>query len=291
MSPRRIILLVVGAVALIALYGSIFTVRETEQVIVMQYGNPKRIVQDAGLHFKLPVVQQAQYLDKRILNLDVHLDEVIASDQKRLVVDAFARFRIVDPLLTFQSVTDENGARRQLEIIVKSNARKVLGNQPFRNIVSGERAELMHQIRDAVNTEAVNFGIEIVDARLKRVDLPQQNEQNIYARMRTEREREAQEARSEGEEQKQRIMAQAERERTVLIAEAQRDSEILRGEGDSEAVRIFAEAFGKDEDFYEFYRSMQAYRVALGKNDTTLILSPDSQFFKFFEGSAGRGGN
>lgn len=267
-------------------YMSVFTVFQTQQAIVLQFGNPVNIIRDPGLHFKAPW-QNVLYLDNRILNLDVHPQEVIASDQKRLVVDAFARFRIIDPLLTYQRVRTEQGARQQLETVLGSNIRRTLGSETFVTLLSGERAALMLQIRDNVNEEAKNYGIEIIDVRIMRADLPEANSAAIYGRMRTEREREAREARAEGREQGVRIKAQAERERTVLLAEATRDSEILRGEGDGRAVKIFADAFGTDEEFFEFYRSMQAYQVALGNDDTTLVLSPKSEFFKFFESAKG----
>ncbi|RMD90759.1 MAG: protease modulator HflC [Alphaproteobacteria bacterium] len=288
MSIRSLALIALGFVILLVLSAGMFTVRETEQGIVMQYGEPKRVVRDAGLHWKVPVLQQVKYLERRILNLDMPAQEVITSDQKRLEVDAFARFRIVDPLLTYQAVGTEERAALQLSNIVQSNVRQVLGAEAMRSIVSGERGALMARIRDLVNSEAKGMGIEIVDMRLRRVDLPEANSKAIYERMRTEREREAEEARAEGREQAARIRAQAERERTVLLAEAQRDAQRIRGEGDGRAVKIFADAFGKDPEFFAFYRSMEAYRKALDDNNTTLVLSPDSEFFDYFEDRDGR---
>lgn len=262
--------------------GSMFTVNEMQQAIVVQFGSPQRIVQTAGLHFKIPFIQDVRYLDKRILNLDVPAQEVIAADQKRLVVDAIARFRIIEPLLMYTRVRTENGARQQLNTVLVSNIREVLGSEVFVTLLSGERATLMHRIRDNVNREARNYGIEIIDVRIKRADLPAANSEAIFSQMRTAREREAREARAEGREQAVGIRARADRDRIVLLAEARKQSEILRGEGDGLAVKIFADAFSTDEDFFEFYRSMQAYKKALGNDDTTLILSPDSEFFKFF---------
>ncbi len=288
MSIRSFVLVALGFVVLLVLSAGMFTVRETEQAIVMQFGDPRRVVREAGLHWKFPVLQQVKYLERRILNLDIPAQEVITSDQKRLEVDAFARFRILDPLLTYQTVGTEQRAALQLMNIVQSTVRQVLGAEAMRTIVSGEREALMAQIRDLVNTEAKGMGIEIVDMRLRRVDLPDANSKAIYERMRTEREREAEEARAEGREQAARIRAQADRERTVLLAEAQRDAQRLRGEGDARAIKIFADAFGKDPDFFEFYRSMEAYRNALDKDNTTLILSPDSEFFDYFAGRDGR---
>lgn len=282
MSMKRIItLLVLGAAAFTA-YLAAFTVSETQQALVVQFGNPKRTIRDAGLHFKIPFIQQVIYLDKRILNLDPAAQEIIASDQKRLVVDAIARFRIMDPLLTYQTAQNENGAKQRLRTIVISNLRQVLGEQAFENLLSGERAQLMLDIRDSVNANAQSMGIEMVDVRLRHVDLPPANSLNIYQRMQSEREREAREARAKGREQAVRIRAQAERERTVLLAVAEKDSSILRGQGDGRAVKIFADAFNTDKEFFEFYRSMQAYRKTMSSEDTTLVLSPDSEFFKFF---------
>ncbi len=282
MSKKRIIILMVLGAAAFTAYLAAFTVSETQQALVVQFGNPKRTIQDAGLHFKIPFIQQVIYLDKRILNLDPAAQEIIASDQKRLVVDAIARFRIIDPLLTFQTSQNETGARQRLRTIVISNLRQVLGEQAFENLLSGERAQLMLDIRDSVNANAQSLGIEMVDVRLRHVDLPPANSQAIYQRMQSEREREAREARAKGREQAVRIRAQAERERTVLLAVAERESSILRGEGDGRAVKIFADAFNIDKEFFEFYRSMQAYQRTMSSEDTTLVLSPDSEFFKFF---------
>lgn len=290
MSKNKILLAAVAFGLVILAGGSVFTVSETQQAIVVQFGNPQRIVQDPGLHFKIPFIQDVRYLDKRILNLDIPAQEVIAADQKRLVVDAIARFRIIDPLLMYTRVRTENGARQQLNTVLVSNIRQVLGSEVFVTLLSGERAELMHRIRDNVNREARNYGIEIVDVRIKRADLPAANSEAIYSQMRTAREREAREARAEGAEQAVGIRARADRDRTILLAEARKKSEILRGEGEGQAVKIFADAFGTDEDFFEFYRSMQAYKKALGNDDTTLVLSPNSEFFKFFGSmDAGKG--
>lgn len=282
MSKKRLITLVVLGAAAITTYLAAFTVSEIQQALVVQFGNPKRTIRDAGLHFKIPFIQQVIYLDKRILNLDPAAQEIIASDQKRLVVDAIARFRIIDPLLTYQTSQNEAGAKQRLRTIVISNLRQVLGEQAFENLLSGERAQLMLDIRDSVNANAASLGIEVVDVRLRHVDLPPANSLNIYQRMQSEREREAREARAKGREQAVRIRAQAERERTVLLAVAEKESSILKGEGDGLAVKIFADAYNTDKEFFEFYRSMQAYRKTMSSEDTTLVLSPDSEFFKFF---------
>lgn len=277
--------LIVGALFLGI--SSVFTVTEVEQALVLQLGEHKKTIREPGLYFKLPFVQNVIFLDKRILNLDVPSQEIIASDQKRLVVDAIARFKIIDPLLTYQTRGNEANAAQALATLLSSNLREVLGREEFITLLSGERANLMTRIRDGVNQGAATFGIEIVDVRIRRADLPEANSQAIYTRMNTEREREARETRAEGGEQALRIRAEAERERTILLAVAERDSQILRGEGDSEAVRIFAESFGRDIEFFEFYRTMQAYRKALNNDDTTLVLSPNSEFFKFLDSMYG----
>lgn len=282
------ITLILGVVVLFIAYASVFTVQETEQAIVLQFGNPKDTVREPGLHFKLPW-QNALYLDKRILSLDVPEQEVIASDQKRLVVDSFARFRIVDPLKAYQTSVNERGVSNRLSTMLSSSVRQVLGGNQFSTLLSGERAVLMMKIKEAVNSGATSLGVEVIDVRIRRADLPEANSKAIFQRMQTERQREAREIRAEGAEQAQLIRSKAERERTVIKANAQRDSEILRGEGDGTAVRLFANAFGKDEEFFEFYRSMQAYRKSMGKDDTTLVLSPSSPFFKYFNDSQARG--
>lgn len=286
--------LVVGLILLaVVAYLGLYTVQQTSQALVLQFGEPKRVVKDPGLHFKIPLIQQVYFVERRILALDTPPEEVIASDQKRVVVDAFARFKIIDPLKFYQTVGNEMVARARLGTIVNSNTRRVLGKETFSTVLSGERAELMRRIRDLVNREATAFGIEVIDVRIKHADLPQANSEAIFRRMQTEREREAKEFRAQGAEIAQRIRSRADRERTVLLAEAEKQAEILRGEGEGESVRIFAEAFGKDADFFQFYRSMKAYEAALGKDHTTMILSPDSEFFRFFrnvEGRKGKGG-
>ena len=274
-----IILVIAGAFGLT----SVFVVQQTRQALIMAFGEPRYVVTEPGLHFKLPwPFQNVYYMEKRILALDAPPEEVIASDQKRLVVDSFARFRILDPLKFYQTVGNETLARSRLGAVISSNLRQVLASEKFSTVLSGERAALMRRISDGVNREAQAFGIEIVDVRIKRADLPQANSEAIYRRMQTEREREAKEFRAQGAEVAQRIKSRADRERTVLLAESEKQAQILRGEGDGKAVKIFADAFGKDIDFFEFYRSMQAYQAALDKNDTTMVLSPDSDFFKFF---------
>ena len=261
---------------------SIFIVKEINQAIVLQFGDPKRIILKPGLNFKIPFVQNVVFLDKRILNLDAPPEEVIASDQKRLIVDAFARFKIVDPLKFYISVGNERVARSRLSTIINSRIRSVLGTQRLQTLLSEDRTKQMSLIQEGVNNEAEKFGIEIVDVRIKRADLPPANSDAIYRRMQTEREREAKEFRAKGAEMAITITSTADKEVTVILADAEKQSQILKGEGDGQRNKIFADAFGQDPEFFAFYRAMQAYETALIGGETSLILSPDSEFFKFF---------
>ena len=276
--------IIIPALVLIAVvvFQSLFVVQEISQAIVLQFGDPKEIVTKAGLNFKLPFIQNVVYLDKRILNLDNDPEEVIAADQKRLIVDAFARFKIVDPLKFYISVGNERVARSRLSTIINSRIRGVLGTQELATLLSTDRARQMQIIQSQVNQEAQNFGIEIVDVRIKRADLPPANSEAIYKRMQTEREREAKEFRAQGAEIAQKIRSTADKDVTVILAEANKKSEIMKGEGDGERNAIFANAFGRDPQFFAFYRAMQAYEKALIGGETSLVLSPDSDFFKFF---------
>ena len=276
--------LIVPAIILIlvVVFQSLFIVQEISQAIVLQFGDPKKIVTKAGLNFKLPFIQNVVYLDKRILNLDNDPEEVIAADQKRLIVDAIARFKIIDPLKFYISVGNERVARSRLSTIINSRIRGVLGTQELATLLSTDRTKQMAIIQNDVNTEAKNFGIEIVDVRIKRADLPPANSEAIYKRMQTEREREAKEFRAQGAERAQKIRSTADKDVTVLLAEANKKSEIMKGEGDGLRNKIFADAFGKDPQFFGFYRAMQAYEKALIGGETSLVLSPDSEFFKFF---------
>ena len=277
--PLIVVLAVTG-------YQSLFIVQEINQAIVLQFGDPKKIITKPGLNFKLPFIQNVAYLDRRVLNLDTPPEEVIAADQKRLIVDAFARFRIVDPLKFYISVGNENVARSRLATIINSRIRGVLGTQNLATLLSIDRSKHMATIQNDVNIEAQNFGITIVDVRIKRADLPQANSEAIFKRMQTEREREAKEFRAQGAEIAAKITSTADKEVTVILATANKQSEIMKGEGDGTRNKIFAEAFGRDPEFFGFYRAMQSYEKALIGGDTSLILSPDSDFFKFF-GKAG----
>ena len=278
---KKILLPVIGVIAVVAFF-SIFIVKEVNQAIVLQFGDPKKIILKPGLNFKLPFIQNVVFLDKRILNLDAPPEEVIASDQKRLIVDAFARFQIVDPLKFYISVGNERVARSRLSTIINSRIRSVLGTQRLQTLLSEDRTKQMALIQEGVNVEAEKFGIKIVDVRIKRADLPQANSDAIFARMQTEREREAKEFRAKGAEMAITITSTADKEVTVILADAQKKSEIMKGEGDGARNKIFANAFGQDPDFFAFYRAMQAYEKALIGGETSLVLSPDSEFFKFF---------
>ena len=281
MKKGKFILPIIILIAATA-YFSIFIVKEINQAIVLQFGDPKRILMKPGLNFKIPFIQNVVFLDKRILNLDTPPEEVIASDQKRLIVDAFARFKIIDPLKFYISVGNERVARSRLSTIINSRIRSVLGTQRLQTLLSEERTKQMSLIQEGVNNEAAKFGIEIVDVRIKRADLPPANSDAIYRRMQTEREREAKEFRAKGAEMAITITSTADKEVTVILADAEKRSQILKGEGDGQRNKIFADAFGQDPEFFAFYRAMQAYETALIGGETSLILSPDSEFFKFF---------
>jgi membrane protease subunit HflC len=284
--------LILLGLAGVAAYLALFTVSQTEQAIVLEFGNPKRVIAEPGLHYKIPFVQNVAYFDKRILDIETGPQEVIASDKKRLVVDAFARYRIKDPLRFYQALRNEIGAQSQIGALLDSSLRRVLGTASFEAVVRDKREELMRTILSQVNSESKDtFGVEIVDVRIKRVDLPKANQQAIFLRMQTERQREAAEFRAEGEGAARRIRATADREVTVIKAKATGESEQIRGNGDAERNRIYAEAYSRDPDFFGFYRSMQAYENALKAGDTRLLLSPDSQFFQYFNDPAGKNGD
>ncbi|HXV26292.1 MAG TPA: protease modulator HflC [Alphaproteobacteria bacterium] len=277
---------VVVALALILFLSSIFTVHQSEQALVIQFGEPQRRVDEPGLHFKLPLIQEVVYFDKRVLDFDARSEEVPTLDQKQLVVDAFARFVIVDPLKFFQTVNNEQGIQSRLATIISSNLRRVLGEVQMSRVLTEERASLMRNIRESVNKEAAGFGVDVVDVRIRRVDLPEENSQAIFARMKTQREQEARRIRAEGGKEAQVVRAEADKQQRVIVAEARRRSEILRGEGDAESTRVYAEAFGRDIEFFDFWRSMQALSRGLPGNTTALVGSPQGAFFRYFQSSA-----
>jgi len=282
------VLLVIAVAALIVAYGTFYSVYQTQQVLVVRLGQPVRVVSDPGLHTKLPFVDSVITVDRRILDLEALPQELIASDQKRLVVDAFARYRIVDVLKFYQTLGTINAANSQLNNLMSSALRRVLGEATFQDVVRTSRAQLMARIREQLDRDAEPYGISVVDARIRRADLPEQNSQAVYQRMQTERQREAAGFRATGQQEAQQIKARADRDVTVLIADATSKAEQTRGEGDGERNRIFAEAFGKDPDFFAFYRSMQAYEAGLRSNDTRMVLRPDSEFFRYFVNPTGK---
>ncbi|MBN8530567.1 MAG: protease modulator HflC [Alphaproteobacteria bacterium] len=304
------LVLISGAAVLFLLANSLFIVTQVQQALVLQFGKHVATVREPGLKMKIPFIQNVVYFDKRLLDFTAEPKEVIAADQKRLIVSSYARYRITDPLKFYQTVGDERRMIDRLNSIVESSLRQSIGHVPLSAVLSAERAKIMEDIKKRVNQQASGvmpeapenpeteekaqapklpaggFGVEVVDVRIMRADLPQENSEAIYRRMQTEREREAKEFRAQGEEESQRIRSRADRDRTVLIAEAQKQAEITRGQGDAEAIKIFAQSFGRDEEFFAFYRTLKAYRTALGKQDTTLILSPDNSFLRYLEQGA-----
>lgn len=287
MRIQTYILIALGLLVFIG-YNTLFVVQQTQQAIVLQFGEPKRTVQNPGLNWKIPFIQNVVFYENRVLSMmSQGSEQVILSDQKRLEVDTYARYSIVDPLKFYQTVRTVRIAQERLEAMVDSSTRRVLGNHSLVDILSEQRNEIISTIRKEVNASADALGINIVDVRIRRADYPDATSQNIFNRMKSEREREAKEFRATGEEEAQKIRATADKERTVLIAEARRTAEIVRGSGDSKSIAIYAEAFGVDEDFYSFYRSMQAYRKSFGENSTSMLLSPDSEFFRYFSSKSG----
>ncbi len=280
-------MIVIGAVALVAVL-SAFVVQQTQQALVLRLGAINRVVTDPGLKFKVPFIDSVIIIDKRVLDLDLPVQEVLASDQNRLLVDAFARYRIANALLFFQTVNNINGANAQMNRIANSSIRNVLADATYTAIVRTNRAALMNRIQEDVNRQARAFGIEIVDVRLTRVDLPAANSQAVFQRMQTERQREAADLRANGSQTSQEIRARADRDVQVLLGEAGRKSDETRGEGDAARNRIFAVAFNKDPEFFAFYRSMQAYETGLKSGETRMVLSPNSDFFRYFNDPQGR---
>lgn len=290
LSTNFIIGAVIVVLGLIA-YGALFTVDQREQAIVMQFGEPKRVITEPGLAWKIPLLQNVQYYEKRVLNLDPPAENILLSDQKRLIVDVFARYRIHDPLKFFQTVKAEVTARPRLSTIINDRLRQILGNSTLSSVLSEERTQILADLRESVDRETRSFGIVLVDVRIRRADLPDETRESVFDRMRSEREREAAEFRAQGFEQSERIKAAADREATVIRAEAKRQSEILRGQGEGRRTEILNNAYGQDPDFFNFYRSMQAYSASLGADSTYMVLSPDSEFFSFFNQAQEGAGN
>ena len=288
MSNTKILTYTFGAIILFFIYSSFFTVDQTKQAIVLQFGEPKRVVNKPGLNFKIPFIQDVTYFEKRVLSLvSSDSEEVILSDQKRLEVDTYSRFKIIDPLLFYQTVRNESGARQRLESIIDSSVRRVLGKLELVSILSDARQNIVDDIGNEVNQIVKRLGMQIIDVRIRRADYPEATSQNIFNRMRSEREQEAKEFRTQGAEEAQKIRSDAEKQKTILLAEAKRESESIRGNGDGQAIKIYADAFGKDAKFFKFYRSMLAYEKTFVDKDTTMILSPESEFFDFFSDKKG----
>ncbi len=282
-----VVLAILVAVGVVVLYSAAFIVNQTQQALVLRFGEPQEPITTPGLHWKVPFIDSVVYLDNRTLDLEMPSQEVIASDQKRLVVDAFARYRITNPLRFYQAVGTVEAANSRLATVLSSALRRVLGETTFISVVRDDREGLMRRIAEQVNREAAGFGITVVDVRIRRADLPEANSKAVFQRMQTERQREAAEIRAQGNEAAQRLRARAERQATVIVAEASSKGEQLRGEGDAERNNIFAEAFGRDPEFFTFYRSMQAYESSMKSADTRLLLSPDSSFFRYFQNPLG----
>lgn len=272
----------VAVVVLLVLFSMFFTVDQTEQALVLQFGRPIRVITTPGLQVKLPYQDVVKY-DRRILDFDPPAEEVIASDQKRLVVDTYARFSISNPLQFYQSVGTEAVARARLASIITGALRRVIGNVELQAVVASKRAGIMLQIRDEVNRQAKGLGLDVVDVRLRRADLPEENSQAIFDRMKSERQREAAGLRAEGAQRAQEIRADADKQRIEILADAQKQAQILRGEGDADSIHIYADAYNKDRAFFAFYRSLEAYRKGLSGSGTTLVLTPDNQFFNVLE--------
>jgi modulator of FtsH protease HflC len=289
MVDRRLLIIIAVALVVIGIVATnaLFIVDQTEQALVLQFGQPRRVIREPGLWVKRPFLEDVRPYDNRLLDFEPPPEEVIVSDQKRLVVDTYTRYRITDPLLFYQTANSEVAVRARLSAMVNGSLRRVLGNVTLSALLSHERPAIMKQIRDEVRDQGKGFGIDVVDVRIRRADLPEENSQAIYARMVSERQQQAAQFRGEGAEAAQTVRANADRERTVIIAEAQRDAQKVRGDGDAQSIRIYADAFGQDKEFFAFYRSMQAYRDALTGHGTSFVLTPDTGFFRFFENSGG----
>ncbi|MEC8100462.1 MAG: protease modulator HflC [Pseudomonadota bacterium] len=288
MSKKNIILILIAVGFIMGTYSTLFFVEQRVQAIVLQFGEPIKVIQKPGLNFKIPFAQNVIKFDKRILLFDNNAEEIIAADKKRLIVDAFVRYSIVDPLKYYQTVRFENALNNRLGSVVNNSLRAVLGRVPLKAVISDRRELLMKEVTQLVSVRAKQFGIMIQEVRIKKADLPSENSEAIYRRMQTERQQEAAQIRAVGEEKSRMIKAEAEKNKTVILAEAKRDGEILRGQGDAEKNRILGEAFSKDPNFFSFYRAMQAYSKALTEGDTTMVLSPNGEFFEFFSDAEGK---
>ena len=286
----KVFLIVLAAIVLLVAANTFYVVSQTEQAIVLQFGEPVREVKEPGLKIKVPFIQNVILYDKRLLNLDPPAQEVVLNDKKRLDVDSFTRYQIVDPLKFYQTVRTEEQARSKLEEIVNSSLRKILGRITLQELLSQQRNQIMKDISSAVKVDAAQIGVSVADVRIRRADLPIEVLQAINARMKSEREREAKEFRGQGQQISQQIRAQAEKERTIIVADAEKKAQIIRGNGDKEAIEIWNKAAGIDPKFYAYYRSLEAYRKAMADGDTSMVLAPNSEFFEYF-GKSMKGGN
>lgn len=281
---NRLTISILGVLILIFLaFDAIFIVDQRQSALILQFGQPVNYIKEPGLHLKLPIIQNLIYFDKRIQNLSADTTEVIASDQKTMRVDAFTKYRIKDGLKFFQSAKDERGFKLRLAPILDSSLRQVLGSQPFTTLLTQERVNMMYKIREIVNREAADFGVEILDVRIMRADLPDKSREAVYDRMRSDREKEAKEIRAEGAEIAQKVMATADKDKQIILAEAKKKSEIMRGEGDSEAIKLFASSFNKDPEFFAFSRSLQSYRKTIGKDNSKMLISTESEYLKYLK--------
>lgn len=283
MNEKRVIqILIAASIALILISGTFFTVDQRQQVLVLQFGEPKRIIDNPGIKMKLPFLQNAVFFDKRIIDLAIAEQEVIASDQKRLIINAFTKYKIIDPLKFYTTVNNFYGLESKLSAILDSSLRQIIGEVTLSDLLTTDRANVMTKIKDVVSRESEIFGVQIIDVRIMRADLPKENSDAIFARMQTEREKEAKEIRANGAEEAQKIRAEADKQKTIILAEAKKLADLTRGNGEAEATKIYAESYGKDPEFADFYRSMNAYSTSLKSEKTKMIISPDGEFFKYF---------
>ncbi len=281
-NKKAIKITIFSVIFLILLSGSVFTIDQRQQALVLQFGEPIRLIKNPGLKFKLPLLQDVIVFDKRILDLGIQEQEVIALDQKRLIINAYAKYKIVDPLKFYTTVRNQYGLSGKIGAILDSSMRQVIGEVTLNELLTANRVKIMTRIKEIVAAQSTIFGIEIVDVRIMRGDLPKENSEAIFARMQTEREKEAREIRANGAEEAQRIKAEADKERTIILADAKKKSDISRGDGESKAAIIYSNSYGKDPEFADFYRSMQAYKAAMQGDKTRMVISPDGEFFKYF---------
>ncbi len=283
MNEKRIIQIIIAAsVTLLLLSSTFFTVEQRQQVLVLQFGEPKRVIDSPGIKLKLPFLQNTIFFDKRIIDLAIAEQEVIASDQKRLIINAFTKYQIIDPLKFYTTVNNFNGLENKLSAILDSSLRQVIGEVTLNELLTADRVNIMTKIKNVVSKESEIFGVKIVDVRIMRADLPKENSEAIFARMQTEREKEAREIRAKGAEEAQKIRAEADKEKTIIVAEAKKNADLTRGNGEAQSTKIYADAYGKDPEFADFYRSMNAYETSLKGDRTKMVISPDSEFFKYF---------